>query len=74
MKRPMARGRAAPGGVGNNVLSSANWQDEPGFAACMHRHQIRKDGATPYITHLTRVAWGAGAWITPARHRAQGRS
>lgn len=32
------------------------WQDAASFAAWKHRHQIRKDGQTPYIAHTFRVA------------------
>ncbi len=32
------------------------WQEAASFAARAHRNQIRKDGATPYIAHPTRVA------------------
>jgi (p)ppGpp synthase/HD superfamily hydrolase len=32
------------------------WQRAASFAAWKHRHQIRKDGRTPYIAHPFRVA------------------
>jgi guanosine-3',5'-bis(diphosphate) 3'-pyrophosphohydrolase len=32
------------------------FQEAAAFAARAHRHQLRKDGRTPYISHLTRVA------------------
>jgi len=32
------------------------WQHAASFAAWKHRHQIRKDGRTPYIAHPFRVA------------------
>jgi guanosine-3',5'-bis(diphosphate) 3'-pyrophosphohydrolase len=32
------------------------WQEAAAFAARAHRHQIRKDGRTPYVSHLVRVA------------------
>jgi len=34
----------------------AFFQEACGFAARRHRHQVRKDGATPYVAHLMRVA------------------
>jgi guanosine-3',5'-bis(diphosphate) 3'-pyrophosphohydrolase len=34
----------------------ALWQSAAGFAARAHRHQVRKDGRTPYASHTTRVA------------------
>jgi len=33
------------------------WQHAAAFAARQHRHQIRKDGATPYFSHVVRVAF-----------------
>lgn len=33
------------------------WQAAVAFAARAHRHQIRKDGATPYVSHVIRVAF-----------------
>jgi len=32
------------------------WMKAASFAACKHRHQLRKDGKTPYIAHPFRVA------------------
>jgi guanosine-3',5'-bis(diphosphate) 3'-pyrophosphohydrolase len=32
------------------------WQDAAALAARAHRHQTRKDGATPYVAHAFRVA------------------
>jgi (p)ppGpp synthase/HD superfamily hydrolase len=32
------------------------WQDAAAFAAFRHRHQARKDGKTPYVSHVFRVA------------------
>jgi (p)ppGpp synthase/HD superfamily hydrolase len=32
------------------------WQDAAAFAARAHRHQIRKDDRTPYVSHVFRVA------------------
>jgi (p)ppGpp synthase/HD superfamily hydrolase len=32
------------------------WQEAAAFAARAHRHQLRKDGKTPYISHAVRVA------------------
>jgi (p)ppGpp synthase/HD superfamily hydrolase len=32
------------------------WQEAAAFAARAHRHQIRKDGKTPYVSHVFRVA------------------
>jgi guanosine-3',5'-bis(diphosphate) 3'-pyrophosphohydrolase len=31
--------------------------DAVAFAARAHRHQLRKDGVTPYVSHPIRVAW-----------------
>lgn len=36
--------------------STGLWQQAASFAAWKHRHQIRKDGRTPYIAHTFRVA------------------
>jgi (p)ppGpp synthase/HD superfamily hydrolase len=33
------------------------WQLAASFAARAHRHQLRKDGATPYFSHVVRVAF-----------------
>lgn len=35
----------------------SRWQDAAAFAARAHRHQIRKDGKTPYVSHVFRVAF-----------------
>lgn len=32
------------------------WQSAASFAARAHRHQVRKDGDTPYVSHAFRVA------------------
>jgi guanosine-3',5'-bis(diphosphate) 3'-pyrophosphohydrolase len=32
------------------------WQRAASFAARAHRHQTRRDGATPYVAHVFRVA------------------
>ncbi len=32
------------------------WQEAASFAARAHRHQLRKDGSTPYFAHPVRVA------------------
>ena len=32
------------------------WQQASAFAARAHRHQMRKDGRTPYFSHCVRVA------------------
>lgn len=32
------------------------WQKAASFAAFAHRHQLRKDGKTPYVAHVFRVA------------------
>lgn len=32
------------------------WQKATAFAARAHRHQLRKDGQTPYVSHCMRVA------------------
>lgn len=33
----------------------ALWQDAVSFAAYAHRHQLRRDGKTPYVAHAVRV-------------------
>lgn len=33
-----------------------SWQDAASFAAEQHRHHVRKDGRTPYVAHVYRVA------------------
>jgi guanosine-3',5'-bis(diphosphate) 3'-pyrophosphohydrolase len=32
------------------------WQDAAAFAARAHRNQVRRDGKTPYVSHVFRVA------------------
>lgn len=32
------------------------WQKAASYAAFAHRHQLRKDGKTPYVAHVYRVA------------------
>jgi guanosine-3',5'-bis(diphosphate) 3'-pyrophosphohydrolase len=32
------------------------WQRAASYAAWAHRHQVRKDGRTPYVAHVFRVA------------------
>jgi guanosine-3',5'-bis(diphosphate) 3'-pyrophosphohydrolase len=32
------------------------WQSAASYAARAHRHQLRKDNATPYVAHVVRVA------------------
>lgn len=32
------------------------WQEAAAFAAEQHRHDVRKDGHTPYVSHVYRVA------------------
>lgn len=39
------------------ALSGPVWQMAVSFAAHAHRHQIRKDGKTPYFAHPVRVAF-----------------
>jgi len=39
-----------------NDNSHQLWQKAVAFAACAHRHAVRKDGMTPYISHVVRVA------------------
>jgi guanosine-3',5'-bis(diphosphate) 3'-pyrophosphohydrolase len=36
---------------------TALWQRAASFAARAHRHQTRKDGVTPYVAHVFRVAF-----------------
>lgn len=38
------------------MTNSPLWQEAAAFAARAHRHQIRKDGKTPYASHPMRVA------------------
>ncbi len=33
------------------------FQEAAAFAARAHRHQVRRDGRTPYVSHEVRVAW-----------------
>ncbi len=35
---------------------AALWQHAASFAARVHRHQVRRDGKTPYVAHVFRVA------------------
>lgn len=37
-------------------MSTPLWQRAASFAARAHHHQIRKDGRTPYVAHVFRVA------------------
>ena len=37
-------------------LDTALWQPASAFAARAHRHQLRRDGRTPYYSHCVRVA------------------
>ena len=37
-------------------MSTPLWQRAASFAARAHQHQIRKDGRTPYVAHVFRVA------------------
>lgn len=37
-------------------MNRPQWHDAAAFAARAHRHQIRKDGSTPYAAHVSRVA------------------
>ncbi len=38
------------------MLDTALWQEASAFAARAHRHQMRRDGRTPYYSHCVRVA------------------
>ncbi len=38
------------------MLDTALWQQASAFAARAHRHQLRRDGRTPYYSHCVRVA------------------
>lgn len=40
----------------HQVSAVGLWQQAASFAAWKHRHQVRKDGRTPYIAHPYRVA------------------
>lgn len=40
----------------DRLKSDALWQNATAFAAFKHRHQLRKDGRTPYVSHVFRVA------------------
>jgi (p)ppGpp synthase/HD superfamily hydrolase len=59
---------------GVRLDSTASWAFAASFAARQHRHQIRKDGRTPYVAHVFRVAltvsqvfgWNEDATITAA--------
>jgi len=41
---------------GPNSARPELFQQAAAFAARAHRHQLRKDGRTPYVSHVTRVA------------------
>ncbi|MEE8155470.1 MAG: HD domain-containing protein [Phycisphaerales bacterium] len=38
------------------MLDTSLWQHASAFAARAHRHQLRRDGRTPYYSHCVRVA------------------
>ena len=38
------------------MFDTSLWQHASAFAARAHRHQVRKDGRTPYFSHCVRVA------------------
>ena len=38
------------------MFNTSFWQQASAFAARAHRHQLRKDGRTPYYSHCVRVA------------------
>ncbi len=38
------------------MFDTALWQQASAFAARAHRHQLRRDGRTPYYSHCARVA------------------
>ncbi len=38
------------------MLDTSLWQQASAFAARAHRHQLRRDGRTPYYSHCVRVA------------------
>ncbi len=38
------------------MLDTSLWQQASAFAARAHRHQLRRDGRTPYYSHCARVA------------------
>ena len=40
----------------NRSGTSSLWQAAASLAARLHRHQVRKDGVTPYVAHPFRVA------------------
>ena len=42
--------------IGPNASTGPAWQAAASFAALRHRHQLRKDGVTPYVAHPFRVA------------------
>lgn len=48
MKKKKAKSAAPRGG--------ASWRTAAAFAARAHRHQVRRDGSTPYFAHVSRVA------------------
>ncbi len=39
-----------------NIQQPRLFQEAAAFAARAHRHQLRKDGRTPYVSHVVRVA------------------
>lgn len=39
-----------------NNSAAMLWQSAASFAARAHRHQVRRDGKTPYVAHVFRVA------------------
>ena len=38
------------------MFDTSLWQHASAFAAQAHRHQVRRDGQTPYFSHCVRVA------------------
>ena len=38
------------------MFDTSLWQQASAFAARAHRHQLRRDGRTPYFSHCVRVA------------------
>ena len=41
---------------GSGDLGTPMWQKAASFAARAHRHHVRRDGKTPYVAHVFRVA------------------
>lgn len=41
---------------GSSLADGSLWQLASAFAAHAHRHQVRRDGRTPYFSHPVRVA------------------